>query len=97
MMLAAMVRLQAQLVLTLYKRAPADTFPVTYRANTAETLEKLAVASGMRLYELTFVEDPTYLAWSNAALVITAIIGLILPAGRQIHLVGEFKKPKQGP
>lgn len=91
-LLASLNRLQAQLVAMLYQRAPADTFPVAYLANTPQAIEHLAVATGLRLRELTFVEDPSYLACDDTSLVVAACCELLLPAGWQVHMVGELHK-----
>jgi SAM-dependent methyltransferase len=46
----------------------ADTFPTRYRANTPQTIERIATRSGFRVRSLVLVEGrPTYLAWHPIA------------------------------
>jgi SAM-dependent methyltransferase len=88
-------RAQGRLVDRLYGRAEADTFPTAYRANSAEALARLCVAAGLALQSLTFVADPTYLAFSRPAFRLMSAIEDHLPATWRIHLVGVVRRQGQ--
>jgi len=83
---------QQPIVSLVYKRQPADTFPVTYRANSARDIEHLATDAGLRLSRLEWVEDPSYLAWSTSSFVAAMILDLLQPGKCRVHLVGELVK-----
>lgn len=84
-------RLQNQVVLRLYGRAAADTFPAYYRANTAVDLERLAAGADLELVALHAIPDPTYLAFTPALFRFTQWVDRRLSAGRQLHLVGRLR------
>ncbi len=90
--LARLRALQAPLVNAIYGRAEADTFPVHYRANTFTTLEYLAVQTGLRLVQLEWVEDPSYLVLTDALFALAVCLEALLPATWRVHLVGEYVK-----
>jgi SAM-dependent methyltransferase len=89
-MLAAMGRVQRAVVSRVYDRAPADTFPVQYRANTLRQIERLAVRAGLRLRRMAFVEDPAYLAWNGPSFILAVMMEGLLPATWKVHLVVEL-------
>ena len=89
--LARLRALQAPLVTAIYRRAAADTFPVHYRANTFETLERLAVQTGLRLVQLEWVDDPSYFVLTDAAFALSICLETLLPATWRVHLVGEYE------
>lgn len=91
-LLARLRALQAPLVTAVYRRAAADTFPVHYRANTFETLERLAVQTGLRLVQLEWVDDPSYFVLTEAVFVLSICLETLLPATWRVHLVGEYEK-----
>lgn len=80
--------LQGSAVQRLYGRAPEDTFPVSYRANTAAELQELARSGEMNLARLEAIPDPTYLAFRPGLLRLAGRLESRLAAGRGIHLVG---------
>ncbi|HSM58166.1 MAG TPA: class I SAM-dependent methyltransferase [Candidatus Sulfomarinibacteraceae bacterium] len=84
--------LQTALVQRLYGRQAADTFPAYYRANNREQLQQLAPQAGLRLSELRFVPDPTYLAFTPALFRIAQRLDALLPQERAVHLVGSFQR-----
>jgi SAM-dependent methyltransferase len=90
--LAVMQRLQQQVVLHVYGREPADTFPVHYRANTVGGIEKLAVRSGLRVQRMALVGDPAYLAWNTLTFRLAVILEALVPAVWKIHLVTDFMR-----
>ncbi len=90
--LARLKTVQAPLVTLIYRRAAADTFPVHYRANTFETLERLAVQTGLRLVRLEWVDDPSYFALADAVFALSICLETLLPATWRVHLVGEYTK-----
>jgi ubiquinone/menaquinone biosynthesis C-methylase UbiE len=82
-------RLQRTLVPWVYGRTEADAFPTYYRANTADTLGRLAVQAGLTLRWLEWVEDPAYLAWTMPTFVLSVCLEWLLPAECKVHLIGE--------
>jgi SAM-dependent methyltransferase len=85
-------RAQGRLVDRLYGRAEADTFPTAYRANSADALAHLCAGAGLTLESLSFVADPTYLAFSRPAFRLMSAIEDRLPEARRIHLVGLVRR-----
>ncbi|MFN4293840.1 MAG: class I SAM-dependent methyltransferase [Thermoflexales bacterium] len=83
---------QAPLVRILYGRAQADTFPVTYRANTLRALRKLAGEVGLRVCALETIHDPTYLAFGEVAFRLSAFVERFIADERAVHIVGDFAK-----
>jgi SAM-dependent methyltransferase len=84
--------LQAPLVAAIYRRAAADTFPIQYRANTYETLERLAVQTGLRLVQVEWVDDPSYFVLTDAVFALAICLETVLPATWRVHLVGEYER-----
>lgn len=84
--------LQGGAVQRLYGRAPEDTFPVRYRANTAAELQELARFGEMNLAQLEAISDPTYLAFRPFLLRLAGRLESRLAAGRGIHLVGYCRR-----
>jgi ubiquinone/menaquinone biosynthesis C-methylase UbiE len=85
-------RLQGWLVRRLYARDEADTFPVRYRANTPERLERLALEAGLRRVETRLVGDPTYLAFNDALFALSSLLERAMPPGWRVHIVGDYQK-----
>jgi SAM-dependent methyltransferase len=81
-------RRQGQLVERFYGRVAADTFPTYYRANSAADLSRLAAAAGLQVKQVQAIADPTYLAFNGFFYRLACGVDSILPADRQIHLVG---------
>lgn len=88
---AGLTRLQEQLVSRTYRRAPQDTFPVVYRANTFNQIEALAANAGLRLCEVAFVDDPSYMAWNRFTFWLAVGLDALIPASWKVHLVGIYK------
>lgn len=86
----ALPALQRRLVPRFYGRAEADTFPVQYRANTAEAIRGLAQASGLQVYDLRVIPDPTYLAVNNFLFRASVISERLMPKGWGVHLLGDL-------
>lgn len=89
----AVPALQRRVVPRLYGRTEADTFPVRYRANTAEALHGLAAAAGLVVDELRVVPDPTYLALNGLLFSLSAVAERLMPQGWGVHLLGDLTKP----
>ncbi|HEY1408444.1 MAG TPA: class I SAM-dependent methyltransferase [Promineifilum sp.] len=86
-------RFQGQLVARLYGRTQEDTFPTIYDANSREQLAKLATVAGLTLRDLTFVADPSYLAFNKLLFRIMSQLDDRLPVTFRVHLVGVMQKP----
>jgi SAM-dependent methyltransferase len=85
-------RLQARLVRRLYDRDEADTFPVCYRANTPERIERLARGAGLSRSQVRLIGDPTYLAFNDALFALASLLELVTPSGLHVHIVGDYTK-----
>lgn len=90
-LLGRAARTQDRLVSRLYGRAPADSFPAYYRANSASTIRLLGRSNHMRLALLQSIADPTYMAFTPALFRISRWVESRLPAERHIHLVGVLR------
>ncbi|MGC9521380.1 MAG: class I SAM-dependent methyltransferase [Anaerolineae bacterium] len=86
-------RLQSAIVKWIYGRASADTFPVVYRANTVQDIERLGVMAGLRVREIALIEDPSYFASGGMPLALAIALEGLFPASWRVHLVGELWKP----
>jgi SAM-dependent methyltransferase len=95
-LLARVTRLQTRLVTWLYGRAAVDTFSVVYRANTAQTLRRLAQKAGLHCGELIFVGDPTYFAFDELLYRLGCALEMLTPRGMKVHLVGTCVKTLEG-
>lgn len=91
-LLGQLGQLQGWLVNRLYARAPADTFPTAYRANSEDDLRRLGSASGLDLVTLHCISDPTYLAFTPTLFRAMARLEERLPPERALHLVGAMRK-----
>lgn len=85
-------RLQGNIVAYLYGRAPDDTFPAYYRANSETDLRRLAQSSGLCVTHLQTIPDPTYLAFTPALFRLACRLENSLSPQRYIHLVGILTK-----
>jgi hypothetical protein len=85
-------RLQRHIVKLYYGRQPADTFPVAYRANTAADIECLGSQVDMRLADIEWIEDPSYLAWGPLSFLAAIGLDLLLPGTWRVHIVGELTR-----
>lgn len=86
----ALPGLQKRVVPRLYGRREADTFPVQYRANTAAAVEHLARSSGLDVYDLRVVPDPTYLALNNFLFRASVLSEQLMPKRWGVHLLGDM-------
>ncbi len=86
----ALPLLQRRLVPTFYGRVEADTFPVQYRANTVAAIRAHAQASGLNVYDLRVVPDPTYLAVNGFMFRASVISERVMPKGWGVHLLGDL-------
>jgi SAM-dependent methyltransferase len=86
----ALPGLQRRLVPMFYGREEADTFPVQYRANTAEAIRAHARASGFDVYDLRVVADPTYLAMNGFIFNASVMSERVMPKGWGVHLIGDL-------
>ncbi len=89
-------RLRPLFVHRLYGRAPSDTFPTFYRANTPRRLRRLLREAGLQEVAWFEIEDPTYLAFHPLLFALAALYERLTAwpplRGWRIHLVGEFRK-----
>jgi SAM-dependent methyltransferase len=88
----ALPALQRRLVPRVYGRDEADTFPVQYRANTVESIRSLAEESGLEVYDLRVVPDPTYLAVNSFMFRASVMSERLMPKGWGVHLLGDLTK-----
>ena len=86
----ALPSLQRRLVPRFYGRVEADTFPVQYRANTVAAIRSHARASGLDVYDLRVVPDPTYVAVNSFLFRASVISERLLPKGWGVHLLGDL-------
>lgn len=84
---------QGRLVSSVYNRAENDTFPTTYRANTATAIATLSKRTNMEVEILVSIPDPTYLAFSPLMFRMAGRFDRLLAHDRHIHLVGLIRKP----
>lgn len=84
---------QGRLVKWLYGRAPDDTFPTFYQANTPSQLGKLCQQHGLVLDALHPIPDPTYLAFNQTMFRLMCLLENRLPPSRKLHLVGLARRP----
>lgn len=89
-LLARAAPLQAALVPRLYARQQADAFPVFYRANTVASLDRLALAVGLKPLAIRTVSDPTYLAFNERLFVLSRWMERYLPPSSHVHIVADF-------
>ena len=82
--------LQRRLVPRVYGRDEADTFPVQYRANTVEAIREHAEHSGLDVYDLRVVPDPTYLAMNSFMFRASVMSERLMPKGWGVHLLGDL-------
>ena len=90
--LAQFSQLQTWLVAQLYGRSAEDTFRLCYRGNWADDLSHLAEKAGLRLAELAFIEDPTYLAFTPQLFRLMCAWEKLISAESKLHLVGILQK-----
>ena len=86
----ALPALQRRLVPRVYGRDEADTFPVQYRANTVEAIREHAEQSGLDVYDLRVVPDPTYLAMNSFMFRASVMSERLMPKAWGVHLLGDL-------
>ena len=86
----ALPSLQRRLVPRVYGRDEADTFPVRYRANSVPMIRSLAHESGLEVYDLRVVPDPTYLALNGFLFRASVMSERLMPRGWGVHLLGDL-------
>ncbi len=84
--------LPQRLIKRFYGREEADTFPAHYLANQLSDLLALGNGAGLRLDILHRVADPSYYGFAPKLYPILTELDGLLPAERQLHLVGCFRK-----
>jgi SAM-dependent methyltransferase len=89
----ALPSLQRRLVPRVYGRVEADTFPVQYRANTVRAIRSLAQESGLDVFDLRVVPDPTYLAVNSFMFRASVMSERVMPKGWGVHLLGDLVRP----
>lgn len=89
-----MASIQGRLVYRVYGRAPEDTFPTRYLANSPDSLNYLAIAASLEIVALYTVADPTYLAISPHLFTYARLVEENLPTSRHTHLVGVMRRAK---
>ena len=85
--------LQRRIVPKFYGRKEADTFPVQYHANTVAAIRTLARASGLDVYDLRVVPDPTYLALNAFMFRASVMSERLMPKSWGVHLLGDLVRP----
>jgi len=85
--------LQRRIVPRFYGREEADTFAVQYRANTVEAIRGHAEASGLNVYDMRVVADPTYLAVNGFMFQASVMSERLMPKGWGVHLLGDLVRP----
>ncbi len=73
-----------------YGRVGADTFAVQYRANTVAAIRAHANASGLDVYDMRVVPDPTYLAVNSFMFRASVMSEHLMPKGWGVHLLGDL-------
>ncbi len=91
----AIPALQRRIVPRFYGREEADTFPVQYRANTVEAIRGHAEASGLNVYDMRVVADPTYLAMNGFMFQASVMSERLMPKGWGVHLLGDLVRPSR--
>ena len=86
----ALPMLQRRLVPRFYGRVEGDTFAVQYRANTVAAIRTQANASGLDVYDLRVVPDPTYLALNSFMFRASVMSERLMPKGWGVHLLGDL-------
>jgi len=86
----ALPALQRRLVPRFYGREEADTFPVRYRANTVDAIRGHARASGLVVFYMRVVPDPTYLAVNGFMFWALVMSERLMPNGLGVHLLGDL-------
>lgn len=86
----ALPALQRRLVPRFYGRVEADTFPVQYRANTVDAIRAHAKSSGLDVYDIRVVPDPTYLAVNSFMFSASVVSERVMPKGWGVHLLGDL-------
>ncbi|HYU64368.1 MAG TPA: class I SAM-dependent methyltransferase [Verrucomicrobiae bacterium] len=89
----AIPALQRRIVPRFYGREEADTFAVQYRANTVEAIRGHAEASGLNVYDMRVVADPTYLAMNGFMFQASVMSERLMPKGWGVHLLGDLVRP----
>ncbi len=84
--------IQGKLVERLYDRAEADTFPVTYKANTPAALRNLAFKANLQVKELQIIPDPSYLAFNDVMYQLSVGMEKLLPRSWGVHLLVVMEK-----
>jgi SAM-dependent methyltransferase len=80
----------------LYGRAPGESFPVRYRANSPATLRRLLTAAGFSAMRLTFNGDPSYIAFNRPLFALARRLerAMDVPALQRarVHIVGVAER-----
>ncbi len=92
----ALPALQRRIVPRFYGRVEADTFPVQYRANTVAAIRALARTSGLEVYDLRVVPDPTYLALNTFMFRASVMSERFMPKSWGVHLLGDLFRAQEG-
>ena len=90
----AIPALQRRLVPRVYGRDEADTFPVQYRANTVHAIRAHSQESGLAVYDLRVVPDPTYLAMNGFMFNASVMSERLMPKAWGVHLLGDLVRPQ---
>ncbi len=89
-------KVQSWLIETLLRRPDKESFPTFYRANSRQTLERLAQASGLQLEHCEFVGNPFYLAFSPALFRLALLFEKLSDPpplrGLKLYLLAVLKK-----
>lgn len=84
--------LAKRLVRRLYGRAEEDVFPIQYRANTGEDIQKVAAAVGFHVELLEENTDPSYTSFGRVSYRLSAWLSQTGWSLFRPHLVGILKK-----
>ena len=86
-------RLHDPLTRRLYGRQEDDTYPVRYRMNTPQAVDRILLPRGFGRVRLFLNGDPSYLSFDpttfRAACALEALIGWVAPSAR-VHMIGVY-------
>lgn len=93
-------RLHEPFTRRLYGRGEGDTYPVRYRLNTPQVIERGLTAAGFRRRRLIFNGDPTYLGLNRPLFSLARVLERLHDLGplqrARVHLLGVYERAGAG-